>query len=59
MKAQLNMFAKPSSLHFHTTVLVHGGLIKLAVHGCSLILRPLPPPMWSGNEASRLGSIML
>ena len=22
------------------------------VHGCSLVLRPLPPPTWPGNEAS-------
>ena len=24
----------------------------LAFHGCSLVLRPLPPPLWPGNEAS-------
>ena len=24
----------------------------LTVHGCSLVLRPLPPPMWPGKEAS-------
>ena len=26
----------------------------LAVHGCSLVLRPLPPPTWPGNEASMI-----
>ena len=26
--------------------------LLLAVHGCSLILRPPPPPTWPGNEAS-------
>ena len=39
--------SKAPSLHlFHSTSwTVH-------VHGCSLVLRPLPPPTWPGNEAS-------
>ena len=53
---------KAPSLHlFHTTVRQCMGVFLkrttssqplLAVHGYSLVLRPLRPPMWSGNEAS-------
>ena len=53
---------KALSLHlFHTTVRQCMGVFlkcttssqpMLAVHGCSLILRPLPSPSWTGNEAS-------
>ena len=25
--------------------------LLLAVHGCSLVLRPLPPPTWPGKGA--------
>ena len=57
MKAKVNILAKPHL--FHTTVRqCMGGFLKritsllLAVHGCSLVLRPLPPPTWPGNEAS-------
>ena len=52
---------KAPSLHlFHATVrqcmevfLKHttGSQPSLAVHGCSLFLRLLPPPTWSGNKA--------
>ena len=55
---------KAPSLHlFHTTVRQCMGIILkpttslqplLAVHGCTLVLRPLPPPMWPGNKASIL-----
>ena len=42
---------------------MHGGIfltkhttssqpLLLAVHGCSLILRALPPPTWAGKEPS-------
>ena len=54
--------SKAPSLHlFHTTVRqcmevflkrTTSSQPLLAVHGCSLVLRPLPPPMWPGNEAS-------
>ena len=53
---------KAPSLHlFHTTVRQCMGVFLkrttssqplLAVHACSLILRPLPSPTWPGNEAS-------
>ena len=53
---------KAPSLHlFHTTVRQCMGVFlkrttssqpSLAVHGRSLVLRPLPPPTWSGKEAS-------
>ena len=46
------------SLHlFHTTVgQCMGTTLQplLAVHGCSLVLRSLPPPMWPENEASMI-----
>jgi len=47
MKAQVNILASPI---FFTLATVHQSL--LAVHGYSLVLRPLPPPTWPGNEAS-------
>ena len=50
---------KAPSLHlFHTTVRQCMGVFLkcsqplLAVHGCSLVLRPLPSPTWPGNKAS-------
>jgi len=56
---------KAPSLHlFHTTVrqcrdvflkrTTSSPTFILAVHDCSLVLRPLPPPTWPGNEASTI-----
>ena len=56
---QSNNIGKAPSLHLLHTA--RGVFLKrttsfsnlyLAVHGCSLIFRPLPFPMWPGNEAS-------
>ena len=47
---------KAPPLHlFHTKLDSAWGEVHkplLTVHGCSLILRSLPPPMWPGNEAT-------
>ena len=50
---------RASSRHlFHTTdrQCMHGSLsISFnAFHGCNLVLGPLPPPTWHGNEASMI-----
>ena len=54
---------KAPSLHlFHTTVRQRMGVFlkhttnSLAVHGCSLVLRPLPSPTWPSWERLLLAS---
>ena len=61
-ESKVQYIGKAPSLHlFHTTVRQCMGVFLkrttssqslLAVHGCSIVLRPLPPPSWPGNEAS-------
>ena len=59
MKHKGQHFGKAPSIHFLTLQLDSAWVKRttssqplLAVHGYSLILRPLPPPKWPGNEAS-------
>ena len=58
--AKVNVLAKPPSPYIFFTLQVDSAWEssitshQLAFHGRSLVLRPLPPPTWPGNEASTI-----